>query len=172
MGSAHQFSSEILVGRAHPTIVDPDISLRLTHHLAPPSLLAWNSQAMRVHRFGVHPYIKRMVLVGLAWAGIVSNPPARADERGTAPAEAPRAVAVLEKAWPDHPEWVAMLADILQGSQLGPERRLVPEGRRPDPVRLGATRKRRQGRRRPVSRKSLPEPTPTSPGSTATATVC
>ncbi len=27
---------------------------------------------------------------------------------------------VLEKAWPDHPEWVAMLVDILQGSQLGP----------------------------------------------------
>jgi thiol-disulfide isomerase/thioredoxin len=26
----------------------------------------------------------------------------------------------LEKAWPDHPEWVAMLVDILQGSQLGP----------------------------------------------------
>ncbi len=76
---------------------------------------------MRVHRFGVHPYIKRMVLVGLAWAGIVSNPPAQADERGTAPAEAPRAVAVLEVVWPDHPEWLAMLADILQGSQLGPE---------------------------------------------------
>jgi thiol-disulfide isomerase/thioredoxin len=27
---------------------------------------------------------------------------------------------VLEKAWPDHPEWVAMMVDILQGSQLGP----------------------------------------------------
>ena len=23
--------------------------------------------------------------------------------------------------WPDHPEWLAMLADILRGSQLGPE---------------------------------------------------
>ena len=27
---------------------------------------------------------------------------------------------MLEKAWPAHPEWVAMLVDILQGSQLGP----------------------------------------------------
>jgi thiol-disulfide isomerase/thioredoxin len=27
---------------------------------------------------------------------------------------------ILEKAWPAHPEWVAMLVDILQGSQLGP----------------------------------------------------
>ncbi|MBX6313494.1 MAG: EF-hand domain-containing protein [Isosphaeraceae bacterium] len=27
----------------------------------------------------------------------------------------------LERSWPDHPEWLAMLADILQGSQLGPE---------------------------------------------------
>ena len=27
---------------------------------------------------------------------------------------------VLEKTWPAHPEWVAMLVDILQGSQLGP----------------------------------------------------
>ena len=26
----------------------------------------------------------------------------------------------LESDWPDHPEWLAMLADILQGSQLGP----------------------------------------------------
>jgi thiol-disulfide isomerase/thioredoxin len=30
-------------------------------------------------------------------------------------------IEVLEKVWPDHPEWVAMLVDILQGSQLGPE---------------------------------------------------
>ena len=32
----------------------------------------------------------------------------------------PRALDVLAKAWPDHPEWAAMLVDILQGSQLGP----------------------------------------------------
>ena len=40
------------------------------------------------------------------------EPPARA--KRLKPTE------VLEKAWPDHPEWVAMLVDILQGSQLGP----------------------------------------------------
>jgi hypothetical protein len=27
----------------------------------------------------------------------------------------------LKQSWPNHPEWLAMLADILQGSQLGPE---------------------------------------------------
>jgi thiol-disulfide isomerase/thioredoxin/Ca2+-binding EF-hand superfamily protein len=45
--------------------------------------------------------------------------PARGDEP---PRQAPRPKPseVLEKAWPDHPEWVAMLVDILQGSQLGP----------------------------------------------------
>jgi hypothetical protein len=32
----------------------------------------------------------------------------------------PRATATLERAWPDHPQWAAMLVDILQGSQLGP----------------------------------------------------
>ncbi len=32
----------------------------------------------------------------------------------------PRAVVVLEKLWPNHPESLAMLADILQGSRLGP----------------------------------------------------
>jgi thiol-disulfide isomerase/thioredoxin len=29
-------------------------------------------------------------------------------------------MAALERAWPGHPEWLAMLVDILQGSQLGP----------------------------------------------------
>ena len=37
-----------------------------------------------------------------------------------ATAPAPRAIDVLTRAWPDHPEWAAMLVDILQGSQLGP----------------------------------------------------
>ncbi len=32
----------------------------------------------------------------------------------------PKPIEVLEKAWPDHPEWVAMLVDIIGGSQLGP----------------------------------------------------
>jgi len=29
------------------------------------------------------------------------------------------ALPTLEKRWPDHPEWLAMFADILAGSQLG-----------------------------------------------------
>lgn len=45
--------------------------------------------------------------------------PSRADEPPATPAR-PRPIEVLEKAWPDHPEWVAMLVDILGGSQLGP----------------------------------------------------
>src|SRR6185369_14946351 len=32
----------------------------------------------------------------------------------------PNAVVILEKVWPGHPESVAMLVDILQGSRLGP----------------------------------------------------
>jgi thiol-disulfide isomerase/thioredoxin len=36
------------------------------------------------------------------------------------PAPRPKPSEILEKTWPDHPEWVAMLVDILQGSQLGP----------------------------------------------------
>jgi alkylhydroperoxidase family enzyme len=37
------------------------------------------------------------------------------------PAQRPqRAVDALERALPDHPEWLAMFVDILQGSQLGP----------------------------------------------------
>jgi hypothetical protein len=43
---------------------------------------------------------------------------ARADDPPKSP---PGAVDVLERAWPEHPEWVAMFVDILQGSQLGPE---------------------------------------------------
>ncbi len=41
---------------------------------------------------------------------------------GTCPAAEPtKATERLERAWPGHPEWAAMLADILDGSQLGPE---------------------------------------------------
>lgn len=36
------------------------------------------------------------------------------------PASTPTLTQTIETIWPDHPEWVAMLADILQGSQLGP----------------------------------------------------
>jgi hypothetical protein len=36
------------------------------------------------------------------------------------PGQSKWATEPLERVWPDHPEWVAMFADILQGSQLGP----------------------------------------------------
>jgi len=54
----------------------------------------------------------------LALAGLLAG----ADSPQPPPPVRPvrRATAVLERIWPDHPEWVAMLADILQGSQLGP----------------------------------------------------
>ena len=58
-------------------------------------------------------------LVVMIAAATLLIPVAVADEP---PARLPRLkpVEVLEKAWPDHPEWVAMLVDILHGSQLGP----------------------------------------------------
>lgn len=55
------------------------------------------------------------LLVILAGADGPQPSPARPAGR-----PAPDAAEVLEKAWPDHPEWVAMLVDILRGSQLGP----------------------------------------------------
>jgi thiol-disulfide isomerase/thioredoxin len=61
---------------------------------------------------------------GLAWLLVLaaSAGPVRAEESKTAPAEPDRqAVArALDESWPERPEWVDMLADILQGSQLGP----------------------------------------------------
>ena len=47
--------------------------------------------------------------------------PSRPPDGPPPPAGPPRRGArILEVSWPDRPEWVAMLADILQGSQLGP----------------------------------------------------
>ncbi len=63
---------------------------------------------------------------------------ARADDAKPAPSpENPRPGEVLteavSKAWPDRPEWLDMFADILRGSQLGPEdgwfRRAVAQSR-------------------------------------------
>jgi thiol-disulfide isomerase/thioredoxin len=51
-------------------------------------------------------------LVALILAALLADDPPK-------PAR-PNPTEILEKAWPDHPEWVAMLVDILQGSQLGP----------------------------------------------------
>ena len=49
---------------------------------------------------------------------LILTPPALADDPPAKPKLKP--IEVLERAWPDHPEWVAMLVDILGGSQLGP----------------------------------------------------
>jgi Ca2+-binding EF-hand superfamily protein len=64
----------------------------------------------------------RLAALSLA-ALLMAIPPALADD--PPPQSKPEPVKikpteVLEKSWPDHPEWVAMLVDILQGSQLGP----------------------------------------------------
>jgi len=46
------------------------------------------------------------------------DPPAPAPAAGGTDPEVARA---LQESWPDRPEWVDMLADILQGSQMGPD---------------------------------------------------
>lgn len=61
--------------------------------------------------------IRLAVLLAAAALGV----PAARGGGPSAPESPPaRAVEMLERAWPDHPEWVAMFVDILQGSQLGP----------------------------------------------------
>jgi thiol-disulfide isomerase/thioredoxin/Ca2+-binding EF-hand superfamily protein len=60
----------------------------------------------------------RMGLIGVAI--LVSGSLAFGQEPPRQAVSRPKPAEVLEKAWPDHPEWVAMLVDILQGSQLGP----------------------------------------------------
>ena len=78
----------------------------------------------------------------------------------------------LQAAWPDPPESVAMLVDILKGSQLGPGdgwfKKAVAQ------TRYGWTDARckrldRDGDGR-IGRRSSPAAMPTSPGSTATTT--
>jgi len=61
-------------------------------------------------------------LVALGFAALLAlGLPALADDPPSKPSTPrPKPSQILEKAWPDHPEWVAMLVDILQGSQLGP----------------------------------------------------
>ena len=61
-----------------------------------------------------------------AWWGLLplllvaaARPATATAAEGPSPA-ARRPVDVLERIWPGHPEWVAMLVDILDGSQLGP----------------------------------------------------
>ena len=83
----------------------------------------------------------------------------------------PGVAQALKDAWPDHPEWVDMLSDILMEAPMGPNfgwfRTAVSQTR----FTWDATRKRldRDGDGRITAGSSL-APTPTSPGSTATTT--
>jgi thiol-disulfide isomerase/thioredoxin len=67
--------------------------------------------------------MNRLVTLGFV-ALLAGSPTLAADTpQGPPPSKAPAKLKpseILEKAWPAHPEWVAMLVDILQGSQLGP----------------------------------------------------
>jgi thiol-disulfide isomerase/thioredoxin len=65
------------------------------------------------------------LVFGLALAALVPSRAVANTDDPDSPAkpeeEARQVVArALEESWPDRPEWVDMLADILQGSQLGP----------------------------------------------------
>jgi thiol-disulfide isomerase/thioredoxin len=61
------------------------------------------------------------VLVAFMCAVGADTPPPAAKAQTSGSSQTSRgAMSVLEKSWPDHPEWVAMFVDILQGSQLGP----------------------------------------------------
>jgi len=80
------------------------------------------------------PFSPRFASRLARWAGALvlgcsaCGPLAMADEPPSKPgptaspstASTPRSGLSLESAWPDHPEWAAMLVDILGGSQLGP----------------------------------------------------
>ncbi len=78
---------------------------------------------------------KRMPRVALAWAAagllMAADEPKPTTNKPTAPADAaaaralaggfdPEVAKALEESWPDRPEWVDMLSDILQGSSMGP----------------------------------------------------
>ena len=80
----------------------------------------------------------------------------------------------LEESWPERPEWVDMLADILQGSQLGPGdgwfRTAVAQTRFDWKGTRAAVGPRTTTGGSPA--KSSRDRTWTSPGSTATATAC
>jgi thiol-disulfide isomerase/thioredoxin len=63
-----------------------------------------------------------LTLIGFALALASSARAGDAAPAGLKPEEAPEAAVMkaLEESWPERPEWVDMLTDILQGSQLGP----------------------------------------------------
>lgn len=61
-----------------------------------------------------------MLAISPCMSRAADGPPPQAAKPPEGPKPPPNAVAVLEKAWPGHPESLAMFVDILQGSRLGP----------------------------------------------------
>ncbi len=61
-------------------------------------------------------WIALAMAITVTWVGVGRTLAQEAEGQASV-----KAVEVLERVWPEHPEWVAMLADILQGSQLGPD---------------------------------------------------
>ena len=60
-----------------------------------------------------------LALSVFAGASFAADPPTKSPTAASPPGR--RAIDQLENAWPGHPEWLAMLVDILEGSQLGPD---------------------------------------------------
>lgn len=76
----------------------------------------------------MRPMILGRSATGILLLSVLVSSPSLADD---SPQRSPRVsppglppaspgLVALEKVWPGHPEWLAMLVDILQGSQLGP----------------------------------------------------
>ena len=85
------------------------------------------------------PFVLRVARASLAIATIASpglataaDPPAQTAQVPSPP-PASRPLGVVETLWPDHPEWFAMLVDIVGGSRLGPTdgwfRKAIPRSR-------------------------------------------
>jgi hypothetical protein len=76
------------------------------------------TQCVRFRSGFVYAPLLIVALVSSKGFAQAADGPQKPPENKLPPARAVQGV--LEKAWPDQPEWVAMLTDILQGSQLGP----------------------------------------------------
>lgn len=70
----------------------------------------------RHHRTSLR--LAALIVAALPAATFADAPPAQSQPQQ--PKQPPSAAAVLEKAWPDHPQWLAMLADIVvKAPQIG-----------------------------------------------------
>ena len=96
-------------------------------------------------RFAGPPGQMVRMVRAIALLGLVVAPPLMAADppAATSPASSSAAsdglsgAAFLEKTWPDHPEWLAMVADIIvRGDRSERKRWLVSQGSGTDAVRL------------------------------------